>query len=444
MWKPIYQPEPWQQFVKRKDIKGLPLMEQRKKYMQEQLLFENYLSTLNTLNTVSPSVSSAASGGGGPLPGGGGPKKETLSFKIDTNYNWHDNINSSLPSTTIMFTYGVGSSFIPSSEDDFPGEITIDWGDGNVETLDSYNFSRPQQYSGLYYFISHSYASDGEYTITATGENAYDVKFSYLPLTELVNYDITKASNTRNLFAQANLSNFTTDITNWDVSHISDFRYTFYGWNRYASTQFPSNSFTFNQDISGWDVSNATSLATFLCGQSEFNQDLGSWNTSKVENFQFMFRDCYKLLSGARADLWDVSGQTATGGTTWTSWWEMFRGSMRDSSVVGSMPHIGNWEFGWPSDGSASLRLYFAFADSGLSHTSIGETLIGWASQSALPLNVGTTRPFQNTWDGSGFSNPVFNTGSAFGLEVSASFALLTSPTGSGGKGWTIENISFI
>ncbi len=69
MWKPIYQPEPWPQFVKRKDIKGLPLMEQRKKFLQEQVLFENYLSTLNTVSTVSTVAAGAA---GGPAPGGGG------------------------------------------------------------------------------------------------------------------------------------------------------------------------------------------------------------------------------------------------------------------------------------------------------------------------------------------------------------------------------------
>ena len=62
MWKPIYQPEPWPQFRKRKDIVSLPLMEQRKKYMQEQLLFENYLSTLNTVNTVSTAAAGAAGG----------------------------------------------------------------------------------------------------------------------------------------------------------------------------------------------------------------------------------------------------------------------------------------------------------------------------------------------------------------------------------------------
>jgi len=57
MWKPIQPPGEWLVFLQRKDIKGLPIMEARKRYMQEQLLFENYysnLQTLNTVNTISP------------------------------------------------------------------------------------------------------------------------------------------------------------------------------------------------------------------------------------------------------------------------------------------------------------------------------------------------------------------------------------------------------
>lgn len=68
MWKPVYQPDPWPIFLKRKENVGVPLMEVRKKYLEEQLLFENYVSTLqtlNTINTLSPSVGAA----GGTLPG---------------------------------------------------------------------------------------------------------------------------------------------------------------------------------------------------------------------------------------------------------------------------------------------------------------------------------------------------------------------------------------
>ena len=56
MWKPIYNPGPWQSFLKRRDNLGMPLMEVRKKYLEEQILFENYISHLQTLNTLSPSV----------------------------------------------------------------------------------------------------------------------------------------------------------------------------------------------------------------------------------------------------------------------------------------------------------------------------------------------------------------------------------------------------
>ncbi len=41
MWKPIYHPGPWGQFLKRKDNVGMPLMEVRKKYLIEQLNSDN-------------------------------------------------------------------------------------------------------------------------------------------------------------------------------------------------------------------------------------------------------------------------------------------------------------------------------------------------------------------------------------------------------------------
>ena len=115
-----------------------------------------------------------------------------------------------------------------------------------------------------------------------------------------------------------------------------------------------------------------------------------------------------------------------------------FEGAMTDSSVVGSMPHVGNWQFGGIADGATSF-FDRTFKDSGFSHTAIGETLIGWASQSALPSNIGlASTAFEGTWDGSGFSNPTYSTGSAFGAEVSASYDYLVTT-----KGWTIPGFTF-
>lgn len=46
----INDPGPWQWFVKRRDNVGLPLMEVRRKYLQEQLTYDNHISRLNSIN----------------------------------------------------------------------------------------------------------------------------------------------------------------------------------------------------------------------------------------------------------------------------------------------------------------------------------------------------------------------------------------------------------
>jgi len=75
----IMGPGPWNIFLLREDIKNLPIMEARNRYLQEQLLFENYISALNTISALN--VLSAAAGAGGPLPSGSGggddPGRET-------------------------------------------------------------------------------------------------------------------------------------------------------------------------------------------------------------------------------------------------------------------------------------------------------------------------------------------------------------------------------
>jgi hypothetical protein len=78
MWKPVEAPGEWLVFLQRKDIKGLPIMEAKKKYMQEQLLFEAYENNLNTVNTVNTTTSAPASA----AAGGGGQRK----FKYDAQY----------------------------------------------------------------------------------------------------------------------------------------------------------------------------------------------------------------------------------------------------------------------------------------------------------------------------------------------------------------------
>jgi len=60
----VNHPGSWQSYLLRGDNVGLPLMEVRDKYLQEQLLFENYMSFVQQQQLLM----SNASGGGGPLP----------------------------------------------------------------------------------------------------------------------------------------------------------------------------------------------------------------------------------------------------------------------------------------------------------------------------------------------------------------------------------------
>ena len=62
MWKPIYHPGPWLQFLQRKDNVGVPLMEVRKKYLVEELQFDS-------INSTDPNVSNTSntSNAGNPL-----------------------------------------------------------------------------------------------------------------------------------------------------------------------------------------------------------------------------------------------------------------------------------------------------------------------------------------------------------------------------------------
>jgi hypothetical protein len=60
----VNHPGPWQSYLNRPDNIGKPLMEVKDKYLQEQLLFENYMSFIHQQQMMMVNASS----GGGPKP----------------------------------------------------------------------------------------------------------------------------------------------------------------------------------------------------------------------------------------------------------------------------------------------------------------------------------------------------------------------------------------
>ena len=108
--------------------------------------------------------------------------------------------------------------------------------------------------------------------------------------------DTNKITDMSFLFAKGakfGLSNFNGDISNWDVSNVTDMGHMF------AHSDF-------NGNISDWDVSNVKNMHTmFMC--SLFDGDLSRWNVSNVYDMGGMFYDSkYTGKNGSIGD-WDIS-----------------------------------------------------------------------------------------------------------------------------------------
>ena len=72
------------------------------------------------------------------------------------------------------------------------------------------------------------------------------------------------------LFGSSWGASFNQDISNWDVSNVTNMQAMFY------------LNGTFNTDISAWDVSNVNEMNGMFYGAVIFNKDLSSWNVSNV------------------------------------------------------------------------------------------------------------------------------------------------------------------
>ena len=110
---------------------------------------------------------------------------------------------------------------------------------------------------------------------------------------DISNWDVSSVTDMENMF---NSSAFNQDIGDWDVSSVTSM------WGMFTSSAF-------NQDISSWDVSNVTTMYQMFA-QSAFNQDISTWDVSSVNDMENMFTSS---SFNQPISSWDVSNVTNMG-----------------------------------------------------------------------------------------------------------------------------------
>ena len=202
------------------------------------------------------------------------------------------------------------------------GNLSIDWGDGTT-----YN-----HISSTTEFVSHTYSTPGEYTITVygninnwncreviqTSSTSWSYKSHCLPLIRVLSYGKTVFGN-YTFYGAAQLTNlptgttprfknnemrgvfnhafaFNQDINFWDTSNVTDMHEMF------------EDAASFNQPLNNWDTSNVRDMQSMFVFATQFNQPLNNWDTSNVTNMTCMFSNATSFNKPIND--WDTSNVT--------------------------------------------------------------------------------------------------------------------------------------
>lgn len=121
-------------------------------------------------------------------------------------------------------------------------------------------------------------------------------------ISDLSDWDTSNVTDMSGMFWQAGNNARTWEvvgISNWDTSSVRSIYYMF-GNAAYQTT-------TINLDLSNWDTSNITEMfgtfSSFGNNSETFSLNLSGWDTSKVTNMKFMFE-----RTGMYATSWNING----------------------------------------------------------------------------------------------------------------------------------------
>ena len=106
-----------------------------------------------------------------------------------------------------------------------------------------------------------------------------ETKFKYIDISD---WDVSNVTNMSYMFYVCKELKSVGDLSNWDVSNVMSMRSMFYWCTELESVE----------DISEWNVSNVTDIEYMFYRCESFNQDLSNWDVSNVKFKASAFRYC--------------------------------------------------------------------------------------------------------------------------------------------------------
>ena len=123
---------------------------------------------------------------------------------------------------------------------------------------------------------------------------------------DISNFDLSKVTNIEGIFYGCNNLAKIPDISKWNTENINNMSYLFYNCSKLV----------YLPDISNWNINQVKDLKYFFynCCTLISLPDISKWNISKVEHLNCMFNKCKKLERLPDIDKWNTSNVSLMGG----------------------------------------------------------------------------------------------------------------------------------
>ena len=285
-------PGTWMQFKSRPDNLSLPILEAKRKYLQEQSVFQTFEMQAQQ------------------QPQNGGTR-----FINDSNIyqivdEWFEDKTRSegyygpIGSWDVSRVTNMDTLFEPSGIFT-KGKSVVD---GFNEDISSWNTSNVTDMTEMFYGQTAFNQPLDSWDVSNVTHMTYMFGRSAAFNQPLNSWDVSNVINMEQMFIGA--SAFNQDLNSWDVSSVVDmgtmfedatsFNGNITSWNvsnavgvevqGYGISRMFKNASSFNQNISGWTInSGVTSFYKMFDGATSFDQDLGGWNITGIDTAEEMF-----------------------------------------------------------------------------------------------------------------------------------------------------------